>query len=250
MPATGMRRHEMYAFAANVAPCPCTTAPLTEPTSETMAPGVRKARDFLRHRATGADRDAQDHEIGVLDGFRHWSPARHRPHAELASPGPGFPGGARGGDDFAVPVPCARAPRAIEPPISPKPISAILLNMRRGVHFARHEVAQALEPPADWLLRCRWSCAGHAAGRNFSIRAAPGRAWSGTHPHHPRCLPFSSGKWIRMKFATLGVTLRPSFVTSSVSQLRHLLGVRLWTSADAPYPRSPPPPPASPASRR
>src|SRR5262245_54509678 len=40
-----------------------TMAPLTEPTSETMAP------DFGRHRAAGADGDAEDDEVGIFHGF-------------------------------------------------------------------------------------------------------------------------------------------------------------------------------------
>ena len=52
-----------------------TIAPLTEPTSETMAPGAKMRADLLGHRATGADRNADDDEIGAFDrggvGFNH-----------------------------------------------------------------------------------------------------------------------------------------------------------------------------------
>ena len=43
-----------------------TTAPLTEPTSETTAPGCEKRRDLLRDRAAGADGNAEDDEVGVF----------------------------------------------------------------------------------------------------------------------------------------------------------------------------------------
>ena len=41
------------------------TAPLTEPTSETIAPGLRCGAISARHRAVGADRHAKDDEIGA-----------------------------------------------------------------------------------------------------------------------------------------------------------------------------------------
>jgi hypothetical protein len=46
-------------------------------------------------------------------------------------------------------------------------------------------------------------------------------------------LPFCCGKWISTKFATLGVTFSPSFVTSSVIQLRHcsVNAFDIWTCA-------------------
>ncbi len=40
--------------------------------------------------------------------------------------------------------------------------------------------------------------------------AGSGRAWSGTRRRPPRCGPWSSGKWISMKLAMLGVTSSPS----------------------------------------
>ena len=98
-----------------------TMAPLTEPTSEMIAPGLRCARDLLRHRSAGADGNAEDDEIGVLDRFRigrhTWSTmpssiTRARVFSERA----------------VVTISAARpwsfAARAIEPPIRPKPISA------------------------------------------------------------------------------------------------------------------------------
>ena len=47
-----------------------TTDALTEPTSETMAPGLSAAGDRLGDRAAGADRNAQDDAIGVARGVR------------------------------------------------------------------------------------------------------------------------------------------------------------------------------------
>ena len=44
-----------------------TTAPLTEPTSETIAPLHQMRADLLRDLAAGADRDADDDEIGAFD---------------------------------------------------------------------------------------------------------------------------------------------------------------------------------------
>ena len=76
-----------------------TTAPLTEPTSETIAPGLRCGAISLGDRAAGADRDAEDHEIGILHGidvgFHHAVD-----DAEFAHPRAG-PGRTRGGDDFS-----------------------------------------------------------------------------------------------------------------------------------------------------
>ncbi len=43
-------------------------APLTEPTSETIAPGCEMRRDLLGDLAAGADRGADDDEIGARDG--------------------------------------------------------------------------------------------------------------------------------------------------------------------------------------
>ena len=43
------------------------TAPLTEPTSDTVAPGARCGPISSRDRAAGADRNADDDEIGAGD---------------------------------------------------------------------------------------------------------------------------------------------------------------------------------------
>ncbi len=61
-----MRRHEMHAVGRCGA-MSRTIAPLTEPTSETIAPGFRCARDLLRHRPAGADGNAENDEVGIPD---------------------------------------------------------------------------------------------------------------------------------------------------------------------------------------
>ena len=61
--------------------------------------GFEERRDLLRDRPAGADRDAEDHEVGVLDGFRVG--LQHAvDDAEFGHPRAGF-FRARGGDDFA-----------------------------------------------------------------------------------------------------------------------------------------------------
>ncbi len=106
---------------------------------------------------------------------------------------------------------------------------------RRRSLGLRHEVAQRRRRPVDWPPRCRWSCAAHAAGRNCSAPAAPGRVWSGTHRRRPRSCPSSVGKWISTKFADarrhlqaeLGRSPRSaSRATCSVWALRHLRHAR------------------------
>ena len=76
-----------------------TTAPLTEPTSETIAPGLRCGAISCGDRAAGADRDAEDDEIGAGDrggvGFDHAVGDAEFDDARAGR------GGARGRDDFA-----------------------------------------------------------------------------------------------------------------------------------------------------
>ena len=47
------------------------TAPLTEPTSVTMAPGMRPRPDRLSDGGIGPHRRAQNHQIGILNGGGH-----------------------------------------------------------------------------------------------------------------------------------------------------------------------------------
>ena len=87
---------------------------------------LQMRRDLLRDRAAGADRNAEDDEIGVPDRLR--IALEHGiDDAEFGDARAGLRR-ARGGDDFAGEVLFSRAARAIEPPISPKPISAMRLN--------------------------------------------------------------------------------------------------------------------------
>ena len=51
-----------------------TTALLTEPTSETMAPGLVGA--IFGDRGVSADRDGEDHQIRVIQPLPHWFPPR------------------------------------------------------------------------------------------------------------------------------------------------------------------------------
>ena len=98
VPATGCAGTK-WTFVGRCGAMSRTIAPLTEPTSETIAPGFEERRDLLRDRAAGADRNAEDHEVGVLDGFRVG--LQHAvDDAELLHPRAGFRR-ARGGDDFA-----------------------------------------------------------------------------------------------------------------------------------------------------
>ncbi len=118
---------------------------------------LQMARDLLRDCAAGADRDAKDDEIGIINGFRI-----------------GFHDGI--GNAELLDAGCSRAARAIEPPISPKPISAILLNGGAALTGAPRSRAGP-RPQGDWPLRCRWSCAVRGAGGNCSTPAARGRVW-------------------------------------------------------------------------
>ena len=108
-----------------------TTAPLTEPTSETMAPGLRCGRDLRGDRAAGADRDADDDEIGAFDrrgiGLDHLVGEAEFGDALARR------GRARGRDDRAARRPArARRARSSEP-IRPMPISARRLNSGAGL---------------------------------------------------------------------------------------------------------------------
>ena len=116
--------------------------------------------------------------------------------------------------------PCARAARAIEPPIRPKPISARRLELRRGVHLRAMKSRKALDHEAVGLL----GADGHAQRVRQAVilqRAQHEAALGQERIGLGRGPALFGGKWIRTKFATLGVTLRPSLPISSVSQLRH-----------------------------
>ena len=86
--------------------------------------GLEMASDFFRDRAAGADGDAEDHEIGILDRLRI-ALDHGIDDAELPDPRPDFE---RAVVTISLASPCARAARAIDVPISPKPIRAIFSN--------------------------------------------------------------------------------------------------------------------------
>ena len=137
---------------------------LTEPTSETIAPASRCGADLLRDRAAGADRDADDDEVGAVDrrGVGRRPPGRRcrarRTRRRVAAE--------RAVATIARTTPCARAARAIDEPIRPTPISA--RRLKSGAHRSRrllpHELGERLRPPAGSPPRCRRSCAAHSAG--------------------------------------------------------------------------------------
>ena len=105
---------------------------MTEPTSETIAPGLRCGGDLLRDRAAGADRDAEDDEIGVLDGFGIG--LDHAvDDAELVDPRAGLRR-ARGGDDFSRQPLLARGARDRAADQS-EADQRDLVEVRRGAHL-------------------------------------------------------------------------------------------------------------------
>ena len=148
-------------------------------------------RDLLRDRAAGADRDAEDDEVGVLDGFRI---GLHHAidDAELRHPRAGLLR-ARGGDDFAG------------EPLRP-----------RGARDRAADQAEADQRDASGMIGAAFTCAamksrkavddeaigflgadGHAQRMRQAVivraRAARGRVWSGTHRPRPRSCPSRAG---------------------------------------------------------
>ena len=106
---------------ADAAPSPRTTAPLTEPTSETMAPGFSAGAISAATAPAGADRHAEDDEVGAR--------ARPRPRSSVTtSARPSSRARARTASAASVTTtvvasPVARGPpRAIDEPIRPMPI--------------------------------------------------------------------------------------------------------------------------------
>ncbi len=162
-----------------------TTAPLTEPTSETIAPGLRCGAISCAtapqaptgmHRMTRSASSTASALVSTTESVMPSSLTRARVLAERAVV------------TISPASPCSRAARAIEPPISPKPISAILLNGGAAFMGAPRSRASP-RPRGDWPLRFRWSCAVRAAGGNCSTPAAPGRVWSGTCRRRLRSCP-------------------------------------------------------------
>ena len=76
----------MNAFRHDGRPCARTTEPLTEPTSVTIAPGLQVRADFLGHRAAGADRDADDDQVGAATASALVSTTGRRGRARPRAP--------------------------------------------------------------------------------------------------------------------------------------------------------------------
>src|SRR3984957_13190591 len=204
-----------------------TTAPLTEPTSEITAPG-------LRCGAISAA-TAPQAPTGMQRMTRSASAAASALLSTTASTMPSSLTRARDFADRAVVTispasPCARAARAIEPPISPKPISAILRN--GGVAFTSMacEIAQGLDHEAVGLL----GADGHAQrvrqaviGQRAQHQAAPGQEGVGIG----RGLALPGGEMDQDKIPDARRHLEPEFcyflgqvvAPFLVVRLRHLL---------------------------
>ena len=115
-----MRRNEVHAFGQMRRHVPHDRALDRADVGDDRA-RLEMRRDFLRHRPAGADGNAENDEIGVINslrvGLHHAIDDAEFFHARAGLRR------MRGGDDLARQS-CSRAARAIEPPISPKPISA------------------------------------------------------------------------------------------------------------------------------
>ncbi len=127
----GMRRHEMHAGRQMRRHVPHHGALDRADVGDNSA-WLEMISDFLRDRAAGADRDAQDDQIGVISGFRIG--LHHRiDNAELLYPRAGLRR-ARGGDDFPHEPLFARGTcdRAAD---QPEADQRDLFEWRRGVHL-------------------------------------------------------------------------------------------------------------------
>ena len=132
--------------------------------------------------------------------------------------------------------PCSRAARAIEPPISPKPISAIGLN--GGVALiCRPRSRASLRRPADWLPRCRWSCEARAAGRSCRAQRSTSPRLVRKASASPAVLPLVSGNRSAQN-SRRSASPWAELADLSVSQFRHC-SCAPSTSGHARYPRSP-----------
>ena len=163
VPATGWAGDEMRRRPECAAPFAAMTSPLTEPTSETIAPGFRCGTDLARNRSAGADRHAHDDEIGTGHGGGGAGSTTSSASSRSAMR-------CRVGSDRDVAtIVCtrdsARAARAIEPPIRPTPISARRLNSgagsftgfsaRSASSLAIQKIFERGRPRDDWPPRCR-----------------------------------------------------------------------------------------------
>src|SRR5882672_7189613 len=178
--------------------------------------GSKMRADLLGHRATGADRDADDDEIGAFDrrGVRLDDLVGK---AELGD-APACLRRARGRHDRAhraLRLGGARDRGADQPDT----------DQRESIEQGRRRAHAAV--PRKSFKACTTSRL--ASSVPTVSRKALGKPYPATRRRINPCLvrnasasaaarPFVSGKWMSTKFATLGVTLRPSFSISCVSQ--------------------------------
>ena len=155
-----------------------TTAPLTEPTSETTAPGARCgpiSAATVPHAPTGIEtmtRSAPSAAAALVSttwSARPSSAIRRRVAAERAVA------------TMEPAAPCARAARAMEEPIRPIPISATRLKTGFPLIYGPAIFTRSGTPPArrrrdGWPPRCRRSCAARSAACRRRRDAGSGRA--------------------------------------------------------------------------
>ena len=144
VPATGCAGTK-WTPAARCGAMSRTTAPLTEPTSETIAPAARKGAISCGDRAAGADGNAEDDEVGVLHrflvGLHHAID-----DAEFGDRARDF-SRARGGDDLAGQSlqPCAARDRAAD---QAEADQRDTFEYGRGVHLTAHLPAMKSRRPS------------------------------------------------------------------------------------------------------
>ena len=114
-----MRRHEMH-MLGRCGSISATTAPLTEPTSETIAPGLRRARSARRSRRWRRPgcRGSRNRRSATARAIRRDDVAKASALARSSTPSE------RSARTIAAPRAARRAARAIDEPISPTPMIA------------------------------------------------------------------------------------------------------------------------------
>ena len=203
-------------------------APLTEPTSETIAPGFSARRDLGRDRAAGADRHAEDDEIGAAAASAA-SSVTLVGEAELAHALAHRRASRSIATIVAAPALQAPAPRAIDEPIRPMPMRARRSNsgspaaVRGGQARAcpAEEVARAPRRRgrlASSLPTVRRSAFGQAVGADRAAATSP-RAVRKASAASAVCAGLV-GKWMSRKLPTLGVTRRARAPRSRASARR------------------------------
>ncbi len=190
--------------------------------------GLQSRRDLLGDRAAEADRYAQDDEIGVPHRLRGGWRNRRRssPAAAAVSTVAGVRASrqstsrqlARGGHAWLM-------RRADEADADQGDALEHGFDVERSCAASDelgergHDLAVLVLGADREAQRARQSIAPDAA-QDDAARS------SGSRRRRRRRVFGSVGKWMRMKLATLGVTLRPSFSISAVSQAQPLLVVQ------------------------